>query len=268
MCASKPGSGLTFALVCLLGVVGCERQTDIDDVPVGAEVQVTREDGGLVEGRLQETGETAVTVDTGNATRVVEKEQIAEVRLVTDRLRAEPPARATFREVTVSADTKIAVRLNEAASSETSRVEQRIDADVTEPVVVDGFTVIPTGSILHGVVSRADPAGKVKGRASLALQFNEIVVGGVEYPIDAQFARTAPSTASSDAKKIGIPAIGGAVVGAIIGGKKGAAIGAAAGGGAGAAVVLATPGDPVHLPIGTELSLRIGRPIEVRVSLD
>jgi hypothetical protein len=260
--------GLAFALSGVIGAAGCDRQTDIDEVPVGSEVQVTRDDGGLVEGRLQETGETAVKVDTGRATRVVEKKQIAEVRLVTDHLRADPPARAKFREVAVPADTKVAISLNGAASSETSQVEERIDADVAEPVVVDGFTVIPQGSVLRGVVSRADRSGKVKGRASLALHFNTLVVEGVDYPIDARFARTAPSTASGDAKKIGVPAIGGAVIGGIIGGKKGAAIGAAAGGGAGAAVVLSTPGDPVHLPTGTHLSLEIGRPIDVRVKLD
>jgi hypothetical protein len=258
--------GLAAALV--LTLTGCQRTTDINEVPVGTEVQVTREDGGLVEGKLQERGETAVKVDTGRTTKVVQKDQIADVRVVTDELRDEPPPRATFREVTVPAETKLTLRLVDAASSESSRMEEAVAAEVSEAVAVDGVIAIPAGSLVRGVVTEAQPAGKVKGRASLALQFTELTIDGARYPIDARFARTAPSSASSDAKKIGVPAIGGAVIGGIIGGKKGAAIGAAAGGGAGAAVVLTTPGAPVRLAAGTELSLTIGKPIDVRINLN
>ena len=55
----------------------------------------------------------------------------------------------------------------------------------------------------------------------------------------------APATKKKDALTIGIPAAGGAVIGALVDGKKGAAIGSAAGGGAGTAVVLSTRGKDV-----------------------
>jgi hypothetical protein len=256
------------ALLCATALAGCERGTNIDEVPIGTEVQVTRQDGGLVEGTLEEASPTTVKVDTGRTSRVVDKQQIADVRVVTDELRDEPPPRATFREVTVPADTKVAIRLASDVSSETSRVEDAIDAEVAEDVIVDDAIVIPAGSRVRGTVLRAEPSGKVKGRANLSLRFHQLVLDGSTHPISAEFARTAPSAAASDAKKIGVPAIGGAVIGGIIGGKKGAAIGAAAGGGAGAAVVLTTPGEPVRLASGTELSLSLGRPIDVRVKLD
>ena len=64
----------------------------------------------------------------------------------------------------------------------------------------------------------------------------------------ATVGRTAPATKKEDAIKIGAPAAGGAIIGAIVGGKKGAAIGTAAGGGAGTAVVLSTRGKEVQLP--------------------
>jgi hypothetical protein len=143
-----------------------------------------------------------------------------------------------------------------------------VDGVLQEPIVIDGVMVAPAGSALSGTVITADPAGKVQGRASLGLRFDRLVVGDEGYPIDAVFARTAPSTTASDAKKIGIPAIAGAAIGGIIGGKKGAAIGAAAGGGAGAAVVLTTPGAPVTLETDTVLALTVGRDIDVRVPLE
>jgi hypothetical protein len=207
-----------------------------------------------------------VKVDTGSTSRVVPKEQIADVRVVSDPLKKDdPPPKARFREVLVPASTKISIELDQAVSSETSHVEQSITGSVAEAVIVDGSQVIPAGSRVRGVVSRADPSGKVKGRASLGLQFNELVIEDARYPIDASFTRTAESEAKSDIKKIGVPAIGGAVIGGIIGGKKGAAIGAAAGGGAGAAVTMTQEGKPVAFARAAVLTLSIGREIDVHV---
>jgi hypothetical protein len=67
--------------------------------------------------------------------------------------------------------------------------------------------------------------------------------------------------------KIGLPAVGGAIVGGIIGGGKGAAIGGATGAGAGTAVVMTTRGDNVHLPVGTAVRVEIAEPLRVRVRI-
>lgn len=261
-----PMRNCTTVLACLVAALACNKSPDIDKVPAGTEVQVTREDGGLVEGKLQQVSEQSVKVDTGRTSRVVPRKEIADVRVVTEDAKDDaPPARATFREILVPADTTVPIELASAASSETSRVEQPISGTVAEAIVIDGTPVIPRGSAVRGVVSRAVPAGKVKGRASLGLHFNELTVNGTTYPIDASFLRTADSEAASDAKKIGVPAIGGAVIGGIIGGKKGAAIGAAAGGGAGAAVVLSQPGKPVEVAESAVLRLSLGKNVDVRV---
>ena len=275
-------------LVSLLVGVGCSKpsEPDIDQVPVGTDVQVTREDGGLVEGKLTAKDETTVRVEKGATSRSVPKKEIAEVRVVADKApmapaattetalgpaaaapRPEPPPRATFREVTIPAATKISLRLDSRVSSETSKIEDPVRAELADPVMIDGDEVLPAGSAVIGEVTGAVPSAKVKGRASLALRFRSISVDGRDYPIDARFERVAPSTTRGDAEKIAIPAVGGAVVGAILGGKKGAAIGAAAGGGAGAAIVLTKPGEPITLADGTVLSLSIGEPVDVRVKL-
>ena len=64
--------------------------------------------------------------------------------------------------------------------------------------------------------------------------------------------------------KIGVPAAGGALIGAVAGGKKGAAIGAAVGGGAGTAVVLDTRGKEVGIGRGAALTLRLAAPVVVK----
>jgi hypothetical protein len=170
-----------------------------------------------------------------------------------------------YREVTIPVGTRLGVRLNTSVASNASRVEDPVDATLIAPVKIGQSQVIPAGSHVKGYVSSARQSGKVKGRASLAIRFQTLTVGGESYPIAAQISRVAPATKKQDAEKIGIPAAGGAGIGALVGGKEGAAIGAAVGGGAGTAVVLSTPGKEVSLPHGSVLSLRLQRAVTVRV---
>jgi hypothetical protein len=241
----------------------CSRPPDIDEVPVGSQVQVTREDGALLEGRLTDRNPEAVSVDVGPTTRAVPRREIADFRIKSSSASETVPTGARFREVTVPETTKLSIRLETPVSSATSLVEMPIRGELIEAVTVDGVAAIPSGSAVSGVVSSVRPSGKVKGRASLELRFNRVTSRGESHDLDARFARTAPSAKESDAKKIAIPAAGGAIVG----GKQGAAIGAAAGGGAGTAVVLTSAGPDVVLEKGTILSLTAGRLIVVRVPL-
>jgi hypothetical protein len=257
----------TFALALTMAGAGCAARVDLEKVPVGTEVAVTRQDGGVVRGTLASRDDTTVKVKVGSASRSVPRDQIADVQLV-DKTTPALPAIAKFREFTVPEGTRLAVRLDSAVGSDSSRVEDPIEATLTDAVVVDGTEVLPAGSVVRGNVAAVEPAGKVKGRASLTLQFASVAARDERYAIAARDDMMAPSTKREDAAKIGIPAAGGAIVGALIGGKKGAAIGTTIGGGAGAAVVLSTSGDEIRLPRGTVLSLRLDRAVDVRVPID
>ena len=108
----------------------------------------------------------------------------------------------------------------------------------------------------------------MKGRSYIAVRFTTLVPRGTNerYRVDTgRISRTGRATKKQDAMKIGLPAAGGAAVGALIGGKKGALIGAGAGGGAGTAVVLSTRGEEVGIGRGAPLVLRLASPITVRV---
>jgi hypothetical protein len=176
-----------------------------------------------------------------------------------------PVAAPAFRDVTIPAGTRLLVRLESEVNSRTSRVEDRVNATLSTPVTIGETLVLPEGSQVRGDVITAEPAGKVKGRAQVALRFRTLTVGRQSYPIVALLSRLAPATKRQDAEKIALPAVGGAIVGAIVGGKKGAAIGAAAGGGTGAAVVLATSGKEASIPGGSVVALRLQKPVTVRV---
>ena len=174
-------------------------------------------------------------------------------------------ADTTYREITIPAGTRISVRLASGVGSKVSRVEDPVEGTIIAPVKIRGVEVVPSGSVISGHVVSAQPAGKVKGRGRLGLRFQSLKARGDSYGIAAALSRIAPATKKQDAEKIALPAVGGAVIGAIAGGKKGAAIGAVAGAGAGTAVVLATSGQEVSLPKGSVIALRLQKAVTVRV---
>ncbi len=265
---------MTLALrLCALAVlsltVACNKAADIETVPVGAEVAVTRQDGGVVQGTLVEKDAQTVKVNEGRTVRTVPRDQIADVQVVHESTPVVLPAIARFREYTLPANTTLHIRLDTAVSSDSSKVEDAITGTLVDAVVTDGVTVLPVGSTLKGEVTAVESSGKVKGRASLALRFRTLRVQGHDdaYNIRVSLSRVAPATKGEDATKIGIPTVGGAILGGILGGKKGAVIGGVIGGGAGTAVVLTTEGREVELPAGTLLTLTLDQPVDVRVPL-
>jgi hypothetical protein len=167
--------------------------------------------------------------------------------------------------VTVPAGTALPLELLTALSSETSQVETPVRARLRQAVVVDGYTALPAGTVLHGNVTEVDRAGRVQGRARLGFRFTEAEFNGGREDL-----RTNPitfegeATKGEDATKIGAGAVGGAIIGGILGGGDGAAKGAAIGGAAGTGVVLATRGREVTLAAGTDIAASLATPLSVR----
>jgi hypothetical protein len=177
-------------------------------------------------------------------------------------------AAPAWREVTIPAGTALPLVLDTGIGSDISRVEQPVRAHLARAIVVRGTTVLAQGSPVSGVVTDARRSGKVKGLAHVAVRFDTLTPRGVDerYRIHTTaVGRTAPATKKKDAIEIGAPAAGGAVIGAIVGGKKGAAIGSAVGGGGGTAVVLATRGKEVRMGRGALVTVRLAEPLTVRV---
>ena len=174
---------------------------------------------------------------------------------------------APVRDVTIPSGTLLQLTLNTSVASDTSQVEDAVAAELTNAVMVGGRTALPSGALVAGVVRSVDSSGRVKGRARLALDFTSVTSGGRRYAMSAEhFSRQASATKGEDAAKIGIGAGAGAVIGGLLGGKKGAAEGAAVGGGAGTGLVLATKGEEVRFPSGTDVSIQLSAPLTVRVS--
>ncbi len=173
---------------------------------------------------------------------------------------------AATREATIPAGTVLRVSLEDGVGSDTSRIEDRVRGHLVNPIAIDGRTVVPAGSRLLGTVAAAMPAGKVKGRARLAMRFNSLTLTNTHerYHIKTRtWFALAPGTKEKDAATIALPTVGGAIVGGLIDGKKGAAIGSVAGAGAGTAAVLSTRGKEVRFGPGAVLLVRLASPLTV-----
>lgn len=171
-----------------------------------------------------------------------------------------------LREVTIPTGTTLRLTLQSAVSSDSSRVEDTVRAELRQPVAIDGHAVLPAGTEVVGTVTDVKRSGRVKGRALVAYRFNSLRAAGERYDIHTMpLSQQAAATKGEDAKKIGIGAGAGAALGAILGGGSGAAKGAAIGGGAGTGVVLATRGKEVHVGPGAEVTTKLTAPLTVRI---
>ena len=180
---------------------------------------------------------------------------------------ATPPAPVMVA-MDVPSGTELVLKLETGVSSETAKPEQTVRATLVKPILVDGKVAIPEGAEVTGTVISAEQSGRVKGRASIALRFNEVTVEKTAYKINtSRIAREAEATKGEDATKIGVGAGVGTAIGAIAGGKKGAAIGAAVGGGAGTGVVLATKGKEVSIPAGATVRTKIQETVKITTTM-
>jgi len=177
-----------------------------------------------------------------------------------------PPPEPKFVEVTVPADMTISITLATPVNSDTSKPEDAVGGTLARSIVVSGETAIPAGSKVVGSVLEANGAGRVKGRASVAFQFDRIMIRGERHTIHTErIVREAGADTKGDVKKGGIGAGAGAVIGGIAGGGKGAAIGGIVGG---TGAVLATKGKEVRLVAGDVVTTTLRQPLTVLIPID
>ena len=159
----------------------------------------------------------------------------------------------------------MSVRTISSLSTKTVKSGDPFEATLAKALVTHGVVIAPKGSTVRGVVTESDSGGRVKGRASLAVDITSVeTADGQRIRIHTNALESeAKGTKKKDAAKVGIGAGIGAAIGAIAGGGTGAAIGAAAGGGGGAALVLGTKGAPAVIPAETLLNFTLASPLRV-----
>ena len=236
-----------FVTAMLMFIWSCGGAGTADLAP-GAEVTVEMPDGSLVTCRVTEPPTSPPEVDVPVQTPVQTGPQ--------------------YEEITVPAGTTLALTLDQQLASDVSQVEDAVRAQLKRAVMVDDRIAIPEGSVAVGTVTTAEASGKVRGRATLAFRFDQLDIDSQRYDIRSDtVSYQAEGTKAEDAKKIGIGAGAGAVIGGLLGGKKGAGTGAVIGGGAGTAMVLTTAGDEVELRPGTTVEVSLLQPVTLLIPM-
>jgi len=169
------------------------------------------------------------------------------------------------RRVTLPSGTPVRVTLATNITSETASAGDSWSGTVREPVVVNGRTVIPEGSMVSGTVSAARPAQR-GSRAMLDLAMTSVEINGRSYRV--RGGTPAIVAGSPRARNLGAIA-GGAAAGALVGravsgSGKGTLIGGVVGGAAATGVVAKSKGYQVHLEPGTSLTFTTSETVALR----
>jgi type IV secretion system protein VirB10 len=165
-------------------------------------------------------------------------------------------------------------------STRTAQEGDYIYMRTASPISAEGRIIVPVNSYVQGVVTYTKRAGKVKGKAELAIRLETLTLPrgevleftplldsldhqGTGQKVDKEenVVRQGPDH-GRDAKQIAILAGSGASIGGIVDQSwKGAGIGAGVGAGVGLATVLLTRGKDVQLSQGTSLDVVLDRPV-------
>ena len=164
------------------------------------------------------------------------------------------PAPASRRTVMIPTGTTFRVRTIEAIDVDSTKAGAMFRAALDDPILSGGVVVAPRGADVKLVAAKVQQGGRMKGSDLIQLKVNSITVAGRSYPV---VTTVSESKSGGEGKKTTRKVIGGAGLGAIIGGIAGGGTGAAIGaltGGAGG-TILAASGQP-HLKIPSETRLQ------------
>jgi hypothetical protein len=171
--------------------------------------------------------------------------------------------------------TAVKMKLETTLATFSSKAGDPFSARVTEPVVVDGKTVIPIGATVEGRVTKANEPRRIAGKPTIAIFPEKLILpNGDRFVLNAALVDTNAHHGSDvnaegqfkgaghdgkDVTEIGVGTGGGMLIGGLADGGKGLVIGAAIG-----ATVTVTHWLAKHrsamLPAGTELVMELNRP--------
>ena len=152
--------------------------------------------------------------------------------------------------------TRLVIRTIESVDTQRHGAGHRFRGQLEGAIVVDGVTVAPRGTILHGVIASATQSGRVAGSSQLSMEFTDIMIDDQLFPI----ATTAlnSQTSGEAGRTIGRSARA-AAIGGLLDGKSGARTGMKVGAG----VSILTSGASINVPQGTMLETTLRTPLVI-----
>jgi BON domain len=177
-----------------------------------------------------------------------------------------PPAPPTFRNITLTPDTVIPIRITQTLDSATTQQGDTFTGTIATDIIIDNLVVIRQGTPVSGRVSAVQEAAHYKGSSLLTVELTSINRRGETIAITTDpYSVEGKGRGKNTAEKVGGGAAVGAILGGILGGGKGAAIGAAAGGGVGAGANTITRGEQVQIPSETLIRFHLTNTLSLKV---
>jgi hypothetical protein len=171
------------------------------------------------------------------------------------------------KQITVPAGTRILVRMVDSIDSSKNKVGDKFTATLETNLMSVDTLVVRKGATLYGRVTGAKSAGRMAGGAEVGLELTDIVINGTAYPLlTSSYEVQGQGKGSSTAKKTVGGAGLGALIGGLAGGGKGAAIGLGAGAAVGAGASAAGKGKQLYIASETLLEFRLAQPAQLPVS--
>jgi hypothetical protein len=176
-------------------------------------------------------------------------------------------AAQTKKRITVPAGTRILIRTVDSIDSTKQKTGYRFTATLETNLQAEDTVVAPRGTTVYGRLAEASSAGRMSGSSDLTLELTDLVINGTAYPLlTSTYEVKGKGEGGNTAKKVVGGAGLGALIGGIAGGGKGAGIGALAGAGAGTAVAASKKGQQLQIPSETLIEFRLQQPVSLPVA--
>ena len=213
-------------------------------------------DGTLLEGDFVGSSNGIIMFNTGDNIEAFPESEVVGIFLSAGVDTAAAMLNENAGNITVPSGTRLVVRTSDTVDSRQHRAGHRFRGQLEGALVVDGVTVAPRGTTVHGTILSARQAGNVAGSSELSVEWTDIMIDDRLFPI-ATTGMTA-QTSGEGGRTVGRTARA-AAVGGLIGGSSGARTGAAVGAG----VSLVTRGGSVNIPRGTIVEASLRTPLTV-----
>jgi len=175
----------------------------------------------------------------------------------------------------VPAGTALMVRLETTLATFSNRVGDPFRGSLTQPVVVDGKTLLPAGAVVEGRVTKLVEPRRISGKPTIGILPEAVILpSGERYYLDATLTDTnipgsdvnnegqfkASGHDRRDTIEQGGGTAGGMLIGGLVGGPVGILVGGAIGAGSTTGHWLSKHRSAT-LPAGTQLTLELNRPL-------
>jgi hypothetical protein len=154
----------------------------------------------------------------------------------------------------------------DAIDSSKQKAGYRFTATLETNLQAEDTVIAPRGATVYGKLLEASSAGRMKGSSELELELTDIVIDGTAYPLlTSTYEIKGKGEGGNTAKKVIGGAGLGALIGGLAGGGKGAGIGALAGAAGGTAIAASKKGQQLQIPSETLLEFRLEQPVALPV---